>query len=383
MKVNGFCFRTPPQGNGRFFMSYKETRRTSASEAMTALTHILRIAVLGITVFGITVLCITVLVSARVSAEEKPAIKALILPKFEVDKISGDFPGEAQYYYEGFLEGGDEYDIPFGPDNYKLYVKDGVALAVTGMGKVNAALSAAGILSDDRFDFSDAYVISTGCAGSARDTTVMGDVFLITSAVDFDLGHHADIRDMENKHGTTWFHDENYDDAAYVPLDPGLMDRAFELIKDVPLRTTGKTRNYMRSAFDGADWALRDPKVSRGTTVSGDNYWKGDHDHDNALAIVDTYGCPDPYATTEMEDIAIAQAMKHLGMLDRLIIIRGSVNMDVFMLGNTPETLWAPETSDSVSSDDSVEAADIFPVSMENTFKVGKVIIDAILDGSF
>lgn len=34
-----------------------------------------------------------------------------------------------------------------------------------------------------------------------------------------------------------------------------------------------------------------------------------------------------------------------------------------------------------VISEDSEEAADIFPVAMENNFKVGKVIIDAILGG--
>ena len=44
-----------------------------------------------------------------------------------------------------------------------------------------------------------------------------------------------------------------------------------------------------------------------------------------------------------MEDIAIARTAKQLGMLDRLIILRDSVNMDTFMLGATPESLWDPE----------------------------------------
>jgi hypothetical protein len=29
-------------------------------------------------------------------------VKVLILPKFEVGEMSGDFPGEAQYYYEEY-----------------------------------------------------------------------------------------------------------------------------------------------------------------------------------------------------------------------------------------------------------------------------------------
>ena len=47
--------------------------------------------------------------------------------------------------------------------------------------------------------------------------------------------------------------------------------------------------------------------------------------------MVKTYGFPDPYVTTEMEDLAVAQAVKRAGMLDRLITLRSSVNMDVFM----------------------------------------------------
>ena len=54
-------------------------------------------------------------------------------------------------------------------------------------------------------------------------------------------------------------------------LNEELMDRAFERIRDVPLETTERTRNYMRAAFPGAEWAVRDPKVQRGTTVTSDN----------------------------------------------------------------------------------------------------------------
>jgi purine nucleoside permease len=140
----------------------------------------------------------------------------------------------------------------------------------------------------------------------------------------------------------------------------------------------------MTRAFDGADWAVREPKVLRGTTVTGDNYWKGQYGHANALLMTQTYGCPDPYATTEMEDIAIARTAKQLGMLDRLIILRDSVNMDTFMLGATPESLWDPEHDNSdVSNENSEEYIDIFATARENNFIVGRTIIDAILEGEF
>ena len=55
----------------------------------------------------------------------KEEIKVLILPKFESGEMSGDFPGEAQYYYEAYTMGGEEYEIEGGMDGSKLYVKDG------------------------------------------------------------------------------------------------------------------------------------------------------------------------------------------------------------------------------------------------------------------
>ena len=321
----------------------------------------------------------SVQVSTQASVQASPLpVKVLLLPKFEVGEMTGDFPGEAQYYYEHYLMGAEEYDVPHCPG--KLYYKDGIAMCVLGMGKINAALNTMAILSDRRFDYSEAYIISTGCAGSSTETTVMGDVFLITSAVDYDLGHHADARELSKAEGTTWFHDVDYDDVAVVLLNQDLMEKVYALVKDTPVETTEVTRNYMRAAFDGADWAVRDPLVLRGTTVTGDNYWKGQFGHLNALQMTEVYHCPDPYATTEMEDVAVARTVERMGMLDRLIILRDSVNMDVFMLGATPESLWGSADAIKLANEENVEAADIFMTAMRNNFKVGQIIIDRILD---
>lgn len=311
------------------------------------------------------------------------SIKVLILPKFELGDLTGDSVGEAQCYFEEYMDGADSFEVPGDADGSRLYVnKDGVALYLTGMGKLKAALNTMAILSDKRFDFSDCYILATGCAGSSVGTSVMGDVFLITAAVNYDLGHHADIREMEDKAGATWFHDPDFDDSAVIFLNSDLMEKAYAMIKDIPLETTERTRSYMRQAFDGAEWALRDPAVLRGTTATGDNYWKGAYDHANALLMIETYGCPDPYAVSEMEDIAVCAAARRMGMLDRLIILRDSVNMDVFMAGSTPESLWGSDyEATSVTSNDSAEAADIFETAMKNNFEVGRVLIDAILRG--
>lgn len=321
--------------------------------------------------------------SAFAAAADPIEMKVLILPKFENGAMSGDFPGEAQYYYEAYAQGGEEYDIKGGMPGSRLYVKDGVGVYVTGMGKVNTAMSLNSILLDPRFDFSDCYFISTGCAGSATEYSVMGDVFVITAAIDYDLGHHADPREMENPDSPTWFHDAGYDSSSYKLLDQDLMDKVYGLVKDVEIETTEKTRAFMAYTFDDADWAVRDPKVLRGTTVTGDNYWKGAYDQQNAISMCEVYGAPDPFALSEMEDVALAVVLDRFGLLDRYIIIRDSVNMVVFMNGVTPEGLWDPaRVTDSLSDEDSIEAADIFATAMENNFKVGSVVVDAILDGT-
>ena len=347
---------------------------------MTFIRMIAFILVLGLTVLCTAEACCET-VNPEQAGKDRIAVKVLILPKFEVGEMDDGNPGEAEYYYKRYLTGAEAYEVPSSEGN-KLYVKDGVALCLLGMGKVNAALNTMAILSDERFDFSNAYILSTGCAGSAAEASVMGDVFVVTAAVDYDLGHHADPREMTEDRTVTWFHDPDFDDAAAVTLNPELTEKVLRLAENVPVETTEKTRNYMRAAFDGAEWAVRDPKVLRGTAVTSDNYWKGRYGHENAKCMVETYGCPDPYAVTEMEDIAVCAAVKRMGLLDRLIILRDSVNMDVFMLGATPESLWNPDaTAMPLASEDSVEAADIFATAMKNNFDVGSVIIDEILNG--
>lgn len=324
---------------------------------------------------------IMLLMNIPVLAEEAPIkIDVLILPKFESGEIAGDFPGEAQLYYEEYCMGGEEYEIYGAFEGNKLYVKDGVALYITGMGKVNAALSLTTILLDDRFDFSDAYILSTGCAGSSYGSSVMGDVFVISATVDLDLGHTADARDLADPEAITFFPDASYASSGYKVLNQELIAKVYDLVKDVKLETTPKTRNFMAVTFENAEWAIRDPQVLRGTGVTADNYWKGMYSHNNAVFACEYYGAADPYAVTEMEDNGIAVAADRLGMLDRLIIIRDSVNMDVFMNGATPESLWDPEFDQSLASEENVEAADIFATARHNNFNVGKIIVDAILN---
>lgn len=314
--------------------------------------------------------------------DRKIPIKVLLLPKFEIGEMSGDAVGEAQLFYEAYLQGADEYEISGDAADEKLYVKDGIALYLTGIGKVNSAINTIAVLDDERFDFSDAYIISVGCAGGAAEYATMGDIFVITTAVDYDLGHHADGRDLADPEGQSWFYDHYLSENGKISLDKKLTDQVYEMIRDIKLETTPATRNYMGVAFNNAEWAIRDPKVLKGTTVTGDNYWKGKHSHRNALKMVEVYECPDPFVATEMEDVSVGLALDYLNKLDHYIIIRACVNIDEYMVNATPENLWEdPYDIKFSAEDDTLETFDIFHTAMDNEFKTVDRIVQAILNG--
>ena len=320
------------------------------------------------------------LTSCSASAEK---IQVLILPKFEIGEMTGDDAGEAQFYYDEYCKGGEEYDIDLGSETGTLYVKDGVMLFVCGMTKVNSALNVDTLLKDSRFDFSDAYIIGTGCAGAATGRSVMGDVCLASAVVDYDIGHRVDKSELSDESGSSWFNDDTLGDSRYRELNSELVDKAYELTKDVKLETTDLTLKEMKAAYDNAKWASRNPRVLKGACVTADNYWKGVIGHEIAEEITQKYGAPDPYVSCEMEDLAITLACERNGLIDKVMILRDNVDMDTFMNGATPESLWGEANVKAISDEDNEEALDIFPVAMENNFKVGKVIIDAILNGKF
>ena len=302
-------------------------------------------------------------------------VKILIIPKFEVDKMQGDFPGEAQYFYEEYFADSKEYEIT-GNKNGKLYYNNGFALYIAGMGKVNSGLNLLSLLDDERFDFTDAYVISTGCAGGSTGKCVMGDVIVGTAVVDFDLGHHVDAQYLSDPGTKAWYRDTDYDDPAYKILNQELTEAVYKECKDIKLETTEKTKEFMSKSFQNAKWATREPVVMKGTVVTSDVYWKGDNSHDKAIEICNSYNVPDEYAASEMEDMAIALALEKRDMLDRYIIIRGIVDEDTFMGNQTPKSLWGAQEDNTVASDDSEESGDIFRTLMKNIFLVGKSTIE-------
>ena len=199
----------------------------------------------------------------------------------------------------------------------KAYGKD-VAVCVCGVGKVNAALGAQILIS--KFDAEK--LLNFGVAGGLNETTKLCQVYQIAAAVQFDFdlvqlngtkmgtlneyeepylplnelplsfekknlgtadrfndSHadykllteelNADIRDMENQTAETWFRDESFDDVAVIRLNPELTDKVWELVKNLPMETTEKTRNFMSATFDGASVRITSRALGMRTESSG------------------------------------------------------------------------------------------------------------------
>ena len=316
---------------------------------------------------------------------QKIKLRAIIVPKFEIGSISGDFPGEAQLFYEKYCPGTEDIYIPHMHNEGTFYMNEetGVGILITGSSKTATSLALMALLTCDDYDCSEAKIISVGCAGGSEGYCTLGDVVLITAVCDNELGHSADVREMENKDADiTWFHDDSYNGFSRMYLNKNLINAVYPLIENCSLKTTEKSKNVMAENYPGEEWANRNPKVIKGSSVSGDSFWKGKYPHKNAEYIVDSYDCPDPYAVTEMEEISIANAASCFNMLDRVISLRAIVNLDVFLKGETPENLWLEtrEYNKKVTSENS-ETLDIFETAMHNLFDTASIVIDAVLDG--
>lgn len=135
---------------------------------------------------------------------DKIKLKAVILVPYVASSLGADVPhAEAEYFYKHYFYDSETYQVIGSTIEGRLYIKDDVALYITGEGKTNSALNTTALLSYCRFDLENTKFILCGCCGSARDLGVAGDIYFISDAVDYDLGHFVDIRDKQNQDGAT------------------------------------------------------------------------------------------------------------------------------------------------------------------------------------
>lgn len=314
---------------------------------------------------AVMLVCLVILSVATLGAQavaEKQEIKVLILNMFEVGENKGDFAGEFQHFYEAYLDGAKSYQLSEMP--LTLYVNEqGVAGAIAGMGKAQSASSLTTILSDSRFDFSNTYILVSGCSGMSPERGTLGDVVWADELVDFELGHGWLESDKSSRDDGTFLRSNGYDRAGYIQLNKSLTQWAFDLTSDVALFDDSAAAAYR--ANYGPEEALEKPSVRMGVSITGDSYWHGGASSARADEITAAYGAG-TYMVTQMEDNAFGVVAMNYGLLDRLLVCRDVVNYDQPYPGQSVR-----ESLDASSG--------AFSIGMKNGFAVSSVVIDEIV----
>lgn len=76
-----------------------------------------------------------------------------------------------------------------------------------------------------------------------------------------------------------WFPDKSYEDYGFKYLNKDLYEKVYQMISEIPLRTTEQSEEVIKDNFPARDESVLLPAVRKGTALSGDNFWKGIYGH--------------------------------------------------------------------------------------------------------
>ncbi|WOC15716.1 purine-nucleoside phosphorylase [Pseudochrobactrum sp. MP213Fo] len=259
--------------------------------------------------------------------------------------------------------------------------EEGLCHMTTAMGFANAASSVAAMALSNQFDLSKTYFLIAGIAGVDPKFGTLGSAHWAKYAVDADLNHRIDLREVPADWETRSFAlgaDSPSDKAKWsagteaYALNAKLTDYAFSVTKDVELLDGDGAKAYRKHYK--TDLATGAPLVSICDTLSSDTYWHGIKISESMEKWVklatDGKGT---YCTSQMEDNATLTALKRAseaGLLDfnRIALLRTSSNFD-----RQGEDQTALESLKSESGG--------FKLATTNAYRVGKAYVQTILTG--
>ena len=304
--------------------------------------------------------------SAATDAPKPPIkVKVFIAAMFEIGKNTGDRAGEFQRWYERYWTDSTPIDVR-GALNPVYCNPDGVCGAVLGMGKVASSASMQAILLNPQLDFSHAYYLLSGVAGTPPSRGTVGEVVWATWLVDFDLGHRW-AADEVGPGEPLFMPRKGYESIRSYRLNPALVAWAMRLSTDTPLEDSDATKAYrMRYPEDAA---RRAPSVATGTHMTGDTFFVGPGLSAQAQYIAKLYGADD-YLITEMEGTGITQVIARLYGTDRVMALRGAVNFDQGAPDETTLQHLDPIPGPSTG---------VFDETVENIERVGSRVVDRIV----
>lgn len=315
-------------------------------------------------------------------APAKIPVKVVVVAMFEAGEDEGDRPGEFQNWVER-IPLAERIDFPQGYRDLRYNPEKGILGIVTGVGNTKAAASIMALGMDERFDLTKAYWVVAGIAGVDPEDAPTATAAWAEWLVDGDLSHEIDPREAPKDWSTGYIplrKTEPYEqpvpennEGAVAHLNPGLVDWAYELTKDIDLGDSEELQG-MRKQFKNYPNAQQPPLVMKGDQLAGSTYWHGKLLNDWANDWVEywTRGKGN-FVTSAMEDIGTHQSLTFLtnaGKVDvnRLLVLRTASNFTMQHEGITAAQSLAGEklTGGGYSA---------YIPSLESAYRVGSRVV--------
>jgi purine nucleoside permease len=301
---------------------------------------------------------------------------------YEIGKLTGDKPGEAQLWVER-----EKLDtvLPFPLGEFELRMSDaGVLLICTGGGVTNASTSIMALGLDSRFDLSKAYWLVAGIAGGDPLDVSLGTAAWAKHVVDGDLLYEIDAREIpaEWPYGLLPLGAKKPNDKAggwtvdtiHYPLNAALADWAYSITKDHPVADSPGIAKF-REQFVGYPSALRPPFVTIGDSLSSSRYWHGEHMNQWANDWVKLQaGKSANFMMANMEDSGTLTALRRLSRVNKVDLNR------VMVLRTASNYSMAPPGESTALSTTAEYPEEGMP-ALEAAYQVGSRVVQALLDG--
>ncbi len=323
----------------------------------------------------------------RTPAAEAPKIKikTVVVTMFEIGEDTGDRPAEFQYWVERYPL---DTQIPF-PQGYRdlrYNAEDGVLGIVTGIGTFRSASSIMALGMDPRFDLTDAYWLVAGIAGVDPNDMSLGSAAWAEWLIDGDLSHEIDPREIPEdwKYGYMPLRSAEYpwgpipenDEGVRYRLNTKLVDWAYQLTKDVPIKDT-KDMKAMREKYKGYPKAQKPPSVIKGDQLAAMTFWHGKMMNDWANEWVEYWTEGEGnFVTSAMEETGTMQSLTFLANAgkvdtDRVLVLRTASNFSMPPPGVTAAENLAGEKKGGYSA---------FIPSLEAAYDVGSTVVRELVE---
>jgi purine nucleoside permease len=307
-------------------------------------------------------------------------VKVVVVAMFENGAITGDKPGEFQFWVEREKL---DTSLPFPLGEYELRMNDQGVLAIcTGGGITNAAASIMALGMDPRFDLKKAYWLVAGIAGGDPLDVSLGTAAWSRSVVDGDLLYEIDAREIpaDWPYGLLPLGSRKPNDKAdgwtvdviNFPLNSGLANWAYELTKEHPVTDSPGIAEF-RAQFKGYDNAVRPPFVTLGESLASSTYWHGEKMNTWANDWMKLQsGADRNFMMTNMEDTGTLTSLRRLSRtgqvdLQRVMVLRTASNYTM-----PPQGMTAAWSTTAPYPEDGLPA-------IEAAYQVGSRVVHELL----